>query len=118
MFEQMINLLSQQIKTSSIMNHEQDELKIGATDLVTSKLSPLILPQSVLESTLKDTQNILITRYPGFYLTQPSPAHIYSNVNFMYGRNGTSLFITQIANFSLQRPTSSLQCHITAYTCK
>ena len=126
MFEQMINLLSQQIKTSSIMNHELDELKIGVTDLVNGKLSPLILPQSVLKSTLRDIQNILITRYPGFYLTQPSPAHIYSNVNFMYARNGTSLFITvklPISHFkdpllvynviSLPVPVNSTSAHAT-----
>ncbi|MEW8547942.1 MAG: hypothetical protein AB2693_30925, partial [Candidatus Thiodiazotropha sp.] len=126
MFEQMINLLSQQIKTSSDMNHELDELKIGVTDLVNGKLSPLLLPQSILESTLNDIQNILITRYPGFYLTQPSTANVYSNAKFMYARNGTSLFITvklPISHFkeplmvykviSLPVPVNSTSAHAT-----
>ena len=113
-FEQMINLLTQQIKTSIIMNHELDELKIGLTDLVNGKLSPLILPQLVLESTLKDIQNILIIRYPGFYLTQPSPAHIYSNVNLCMPEMGQAFL--SLSNCQFLTSQNHLWCTM-SYHC-
>ena len=59
-FQQMISILSTQIKSATHINHELDELKTGIIDLVNGKLSPLILPKTVLDSTLTDIQNILI----------------------------------------------------------
>lgn len=94
MFQQMNGLLSKQIQVSSHINHELDELKLGITNLVNGKLSPLLLPKSVLESTFVDIQNILNSKFPGFYLTQPSPETVYASSNFLYVRNKTSLFIT------------------------
>ena len=93
-FQSMIALLSQQIQSSSHINHELDELKIGITDLVNGKLSPLLLPQPILSSTINNIQNILNNKYPGFYLNQASPASIYSDSNFLYSRNKTSVYIT------------------------
>ena len=66
----MILLLSKQVQTSSHINHELDELKIGVADLVNGKLSPLLLPQEALNSTINDIQQILNSKYPGFHLNQ------------------------------------------------
>ena len=126
MFQEMNSLLSQQIQTSTHINHELDELKLGVTNLVNGRLSPLILPQSVLESTFIDIQNILNTKFPGFYLTRVSSASVYSSSNFLYARNDTSLFITvklpvshfkkplQVYNvISLPIPINSTSTHAT-----
>ena len=93
-FQTMLSLLSQQVQSSSHINHELDELKIGVTDLVNGKLSPLLLPQSVLNSTIVDIQTILHRKYTGFHLNQASPASIYADSNFLYSRNGKNLYIT------------------------
>ena len=90
----MILLLSQQVQTSSHINHELDEFKIGVADLVNGKLSPLLLPQEALSSTIKDIQEILNSKFPGFHLNQASPTDIYSDSNYLYSRNGTKLYIT------------------------
>ena len=92
-FQQMISILSTQIKSATHINHELDELKTGIIDLVNGKLSPLILPKTVLDSTLTDIQNILTTKYSGFYLTQTS-TEIYASSNFLFARNGTKLYLT------------------------
>ena len=94
MFQEMTSLLTQQVQTSNHINHALDELKLGVTNLVNGKLSPLLLPQSVLNSTFINIQNILNAKFPGFYLTKASPASIYSSSNFLYTRNESSLFIT------------------------
>lgn len=61
---------------------------------VNGKLSPLLLPQEALNSTINDIQQILNSKYPGFHLNQASPADIYSDSNYLYSRNGTKLYIT------------------------
>ena len=76
----MILRLSKQVQTSSHINHELDELKIGVADLVNGKLSPLLLPQEALNSTINDIQQILNSKYPGFHLNQASPYDIYSRL--------------------------------------
>ena len=119
MFQQMNGLLSKQIKISSHINHELDEL----TNLVNGKLSPLLILKAVLESTFRDIQNI---KFPGFHLTQPSPTGVYASSNFLYARNETSLFITvklpvshfkeplQVYNvISLPVPINSTSAHTT-----
>ena len=92
-FQQMLSILALQIKTASHINHELDEFKIGITNLVNGKLSPLLLPQSSLESTLTEIQKILDLKYPGFHVSQ-TPANIYTSSNFLYVRNGTKLYLT------------------------
>ena len=93
-FQSMILLLSKQVQSSSHINHELGELKVGVTNLVNGKLSPLLLPQPILSSTINNVQQILNNKYPGFHLNQASPASLYSDSNFLYSRNGTKLYIT------------------------
>lgn len=94
MFQPMNTVVSQQIQTSYHINHELDQLKLGVIDLVNRKLSPLLLPHPVLESTFKDIQQILTTKFPGFHLNQHLPFNADTSSNVLYARNQSSLFIT------------------------
>lgn len=105
----MISLLSIQVKSASHINHELDEFKTGITHLINGRLSPLLLQKSVLDSTLNDIQNILTSKYPGFYLSQTS-TDIYSASNFLYARNGTKIYLT------VKIPISHYKEPLTVYT--
>lgn len=107
----MISILSSQIQSDSHINHELDEFKKGISDLVNGKLSPLILQQAALESTLNDIQHILNTQYPGFYLSETT-ADIYAVSNFLYAKNGTKIYLT------IKIPISHFKEPLTVYQIK
>lgn len=65
--DHMLSLFTKQVQHSTHLNHELDELKVGILDLVKGKLSPLLIPTSVLKSTFNEIQNLLDKKYPGTY---------------------------------------------------
>ena len=93
-FEYMMSLLIEQIKSSENLNHELDELKFGVNNLVNNKLSPLIIPSEVMESTLQDIQNMLESKFHGFHLALKSVNEVYSSCKYLLARNGTKLYVT------------------------
>lgn len=93
-FEYMMGILIDQIKTNSKLNHELDEFKLGVINLVNEKLSPLLIPQDVMDSTLRDIQQLLQTKYSGFHLSLKTVNEVYSDCNYLFARNGIKVYIT------------------------
>ena len=93
-FEYMMGVLIDQIKTTNTLNHALDEFKLGITFLVNGKLSPLLNPQHVMESTLKDIAFLLQTKFNGFHLTLSTIANVYSDCKYLFARNGTNIYVT------------------------
>lgn len=90
----LMSILIEQIKSASNLNHELEEFKLGVFDLVNEKLSPLLIPESVVYGTLMDIQNILVTQFNGFRLAVDNVRSVYSTSSFLYARNGTKLYVT------------------------
>lgn len=90
----VMSILIDQIQTTSNLNYELEEFKLGVTDLVNGKLSPLLISEDVVLSTLEDIQAILLSKFPGFYLGMDSVHEVYSKCKFLYARNGTKLYVT------------------------
>ena len=93
-FEYMMGVLIDQIKTSNTLNHAFDEFKLGNTSLVNGKLSPLLIPQHVMESNLKDIAALLQTKFNGFHLTLSAIPNVYSDCKYLSARNGTNIYVT------------------------
>lgn len=93
-FEEMTMLLVNQMQTSSKLNHQLDELKLGIVDLANGKLSPLILSLDTIQSTLNDIQSILGKKYPGFHVSVKSASEMYQQSKFLYLKNNSVLCIT------------------------
>lgn len=93
-FTYMTSILVKQMETSNTLNHELDELKLAVVDLANGKLSPLIIPLDVLQSTLNNVQSILSQNYSGFFVTVKSASELYHSSNFLYTRNNSMLYLT------------------------
>ena len=93
-FQQMTTILTKQIQNSNHLNHQLDEIKLGIIDLVKGKLSPMILPPELLQTTINDIQKLLNSKYPEFYVAHTQVDQIYKSDKFLYARQNNSLFIT------------------------
>lgn len=90
----LMDILTDQIKTTSKLNFQLEKLKAGIFELVSGNLSPFLVPKKTLLSTLQDIQALLQQRYAGFHLTVKTLVDVYSHCKFLYARNGTKLYIT------------------------
>lgn len=109
MIDYMMGILIDQIKTCNSLNHAVEEFKLGIFDLLNGKLTPLLLPTSVLESTLTDIKSLLVSKYHGFHLNLKSVQDVYSQSKFLAARNGTKLYVT------LKIPVSSFEKPLTVF---
>ena len=108
-FDYILSILIDQIKTSSTLNHELDEFKLGIIDLVNGKLSPLLIPHDVLTSTINDIQTMIQTKFTGFHLSITDVNDVYRNCDFLFARNNTKLYVT------LKLPISNFDKPVTVY---
>ena len=105
----MLSLLIDQVKTNTQLNHALDQFNNGIISLVNGKLSPLLIPENVMQSTVTDIQMLLQTKFSGFHLTLGSINDIYSTSKFVYARNNSRIFIT------IKLPVSYFNEPLTAY---
>ena len=93
-FDFFMSTLINRLRTGSKLNHQLDELKLGASDLANGKLSTLLIPKHVITSTMHDIQQILQTKFHGLHLNIKSINYVYSDFPFVIARNGSRIFIT------------------------
>ena len=90
-FNYMMDLLIDQVNTSDSLNHALEELKIGICSLVNAQLSPLLIPQHIMESTINYIKSLLQSKLHGFHLTNKDIKSIYSYWKYIFARNGTNI---------------------------
>ncbi|KAL4236151.1 hypothetical protein ACF0H5_004537 [Mactra antiquata] len=105
----LMDILIDQITTSSTLNHQLEEFKLGILDLVHGRLSPLLISEIVLQSALNDIQLLLESKYTGAYLVAKTVSDVYASCKFLYARNGTNLYVT------LKLPISYMNKPITTF---
>lgn len=93
-FSTMNVLMAKQIEKSRMLEHSFNELLMGVYNLVEVKLSPHIIPVSVMETTMTSIQNILHEKFTGHYLISESLSEIYKMVDFVFARQGSKLYIS------------------------
>ena len=107
-YDDMTALLLRQLRVSNTINHELDELKIAIVNLANGKLSPLLLPLDTLQNTLNDIQNILATKYTGFFVSINSAAQMYHDAKFIYTRKQSVLYLTLKVPISYSKDSLNL----------
>ena len=74
------------------VNHHLDKISAAIADLVTGKLSPLIIPPGDITTTLYFIQNHLSVQ--GFHVVRQSPHYYYKYGSFTVIRKNHSVFIS------------------------
>ncbi|WAR04280.1 Y068-like protein [Mya arenaria] len=105
----VMSMLIDQIQTMNAVSHQVEELKLGVVNLVNGHLTPLLISEDVLGSTISDIQEIIHHKYNGFHLSISEIAQVYSDCKFIYARNGSKLYI------SIKFPVSHFQKPLNAY---
>ena len=97
-FEQTLDyamsILTNQVQTTTTLVTSFEELKFGIFDLLRGRLSPLLIPENILQDTLNDIHMLLQQKYPGFHLSMKHANEVYSSCDLLYSRNNSDLFIT------------------------
>ena len=93
-FSTMSVLISKQIEKSRKLESVFQELREGIFDLVKGKISPHLIPPKTMLQCIQDIQNILHDKFSGFHLIHTDPKEIYKNVQSVYARKGSKLFIS------------------------
>ena len=91
-FSTMLSLFAQQLDQSYTVNHHLDKISAAIADLVTGKLSPLIIPPGDITTTLDFVQNHLSVQ--GFHVVRQSPQYYYKYGSFTVTRRSHSVFIS------------------------
>ncbi|CAC5384224.1 unnamed protein product [Mytilus coruscus] len=87
-------LLTEVTNKGNMLRSKVDQFESAVQSLVEGRISPFLLPKHTLTQALHKIQTILTNSYSGFYSTQPHPSYYYTNLNFMFMRNHSKIFIT------------------------
>ena len=101
--------MTKQIEKSRKLESVFQELREGIFDLVKGKISPHLIPPKTMLQCIQDIQNILHDKFSGFHLIHTDPKEIYKNVQSIYARKGSKLFI------SVKFPVSPFPAPLTLY---
>ncbi|XP_052809655.1 uncharacterized protein LOC128238123 isoform X1 [Mya arenaria] len=93
-FSTMSVLIAKQIQKSRKLEHLFNKLLDGIYDLVEGKLSPHLVAPSVMATTLSDFQGLLHDKFSGYNLVYKNHHEIYKNVDIIFTRQGSKLFIS------------------------
>lgn len=102
-------LTLKQTNVSAQLEKELEHMKLGIHDLVKGKLSPFLLSPHVLQSSLRQVQDIITTKFPQFHISHKDPLYYYSHGDFLFTRHHSHLFLT------LKIPISSFLQPIAMY---
>ena len=102
-------LTLKQTNVSAQLEKELENMKLGIHDLVKGKLSPFLLSPHVLQSSLRQVQDIITTKFPQFHISHKDPLYYYSHGDFLFTRHHSHLFLT------LKIPISSFLQPIAMY---
>ncbi|KAL4225411.1 hypothetical protein ACF0H5_016101 [Mactra antiquata] len=108
-FSTISTLMAKQIENSRQIEHRFQEIWDGINDLVEGKLSPKLIPANTMSKTVKDIQQILNDKFQGFHLVYTDISEIYKNVQSLYNRKGSKLYI------ALKFPISPFQKPLTLF---
>ena len=87
-------LVAKQNQRSRLLEHRFSELLRGVYDLVEGKLSPNLIPVSVMINTMSDIQRILHEKFKMHKFVFENPDEIYKHANFIFSRHGLKLFVS------------------------
>ena len=96
-------LMAEHIQKSRKLDHVFDQLLMGLFDLDKGKLSPHLIPQSLMHHTMTEISKTLTIKYNGYSLVFNHPDEVYRNVDTNFARQKNTLFVSvkfQVSSFN------------------
>ena len=104
--------LAEHIEKSRKIENRFKEILEGVFDLVEGKLSPHLIQAKTISKTVKDIQTILHNKFNGFHLVFTDTNDIYQNVQTIYARKGSKLYVAlKFPIVPFQKPLSLFSVH-------
>lgn len=108
-FSNISTIIADQVHKSSSIINSLTNLQHAIESLVQGKITPFLIQESVLAQTLQQIEKKLSKSHTRFFLIKKHPAYYYRSADFLYVRQGSSLFIT------IKFPISSHRYPLTLY---
>lgn len=102
-------ILVNQVNKVTVFKNRLDKLETSIQTLVEGKLSPFLISKTLLMHTIRQISSLLRKSYKGFELVHTDPSYFYSEGQFVYARQGTTLYVT------IKFPISSQQSSMPLY---
>lgn len=104
--------IAEHIEKSRQIEKRFNEILDGVLDLVKGKLSIHLIPIKTLSKTVNDIQQILNNKFSGFNLVFTDINEIYQNVQTIYARKGSKLYVAlKFPIFPFQKPLTLFKVH-------
>lgn len=105
-------LILKQTSVSAQLEKELKRVKLGIHNLTKGKLSPFILSLEILQSSLRQVQDILSNQFTQYHISHIDPLYYYFQGDFIFTKLHSHLFLT------LKIPILSFptQCYFIKYT--
>ena len=103
------SIILKQVDKANVLRSKFSNLEQAVQNLVDGRLTPYLIDSSTLTSVLHSINSKLRRSYKQFFLIHTDPNYYYSNANFVYARNHSSLYVT------LKFPISSLRQPLKLY---
>lgn len=85
-------LIFRQTNVTAQLEKELEHVKLSV--LTKGKLSPFLLSPDILQSSLRQVQDILSNKFTQFYISHKDPLHYYSQGDFIFTRLHSHLYLT------------------------
>lgn len=87
-------LIFRQTNVTAQLEKELEHVKRGVHDLTKGKLSPFLLSPDILQSSLRQVQDIISNKFTQFHISHKDPLHYYSQGDFIFTRLRSHLYLT------------------------
>ena len=105
-FSAMNVLIAKQIEKSRALEKSFSELLKGTYDLVEGKLSPYLIPVSVMQKTIEDIHDTLQKKFNGHHLVYNHPDEIYKHCQSLHTRQGLTYISVKFPISPFRQPLS------------
>ena len=101
--------LAEQVHMSSLLLSRMEEIRNSISQLIQARISPQLIPPSILKDVLHQVSASLSRHHPKFQIAHVDIAHYYHHALFVAARHETSIFIT------LKIPITAFHSSFTVY---
>ena len=90
----IVEHLTEQVELSAELERRVENLNIGVKDLIHGRLTPLLIPPSIMRDTVSNISQALNTRHPMFQLLKTNLKQIYRSTKRILSRHRNGLYVT------------------------
>jgi hypothetical protein len=111
-FSTTINYLTKVLRSVLTIDAKLDKLCNAIVQIAQGKLNPTLITPGMIQNSLHHIQNILLKKYPGFYLTKTVPADYFTQADFIVARRHHMLYISIKFPLSAEHPLRLFRIYV------